>query len=71
MSQKSYLIRYWNKQTGNSHTKPVFPLSKASPLSAVESASFAKLASTHNHNASPLDSQPSVRLPTSSASLIL
>ena len=51
LSQKSYLIRYWNKQTGNSHTKPVFLLSKASPLSAVESASFSKLASTHNHNA--------------------
>ncbi|KAK4564652.1 hypothetical protein RGQ29_006651 [Quercus rubra] len=51
LTQKSYLIRYWNKQTGNSHTKPVFLLSKASPLSAVESASFSKLASTHNHNA--------------------
>ncbi|KAF3942814.1 hypothetical protein CMV_030562 [Castanea mollissima] len=51
LSQKSYLIWYWNKQTGNSHSKPMFLLSKASPLSAVESASFAKLASTHNHNA--------------------
>nr|POE86377.1 polygalacturonase-1 non-catalytic subunit beta [Quercus suber] len=51
LSQESYLIRYWNKQTGNSHTKPVFLLSKASPLSAVESASFSKLASTHNHSA--------------------
>ncbi|XP_050260928.1 polygalacturonase-1 non-catalytic subunit beta-like [Quercus robur] len=51
LTQKSYLIRYWNKQTGNSHTKPVFLLSKASPLSADESASFAKLASSHNHNA--------------------
>ncbi|KAK7845227.1 polygalacturonase-1 non-catalytic subunit beta [Quercus suber] len=51
LSQKSNLIRYWNKQTGNSHTKPVFLLSKASPLSAVESASFSKLATTHNYSA--------------------
>ncbi|XP_050262793.1 polygalacturonase non-catalytic subunit AroGP3-like [Quercus robur] len=51
LSQKSYLIRYWNKQTGNSHTKPVFLLSKASPLSTVESASFSKLATTHNYSA--------------------
>uniref|UniRef100_A0A7N2MUZ3 BURP domain-containing protein n=1 Tax=Quercus lobata TaxID=97700 RepID=A0A7N2MUZ3_QUELO len=38
-------------QTGNNHTKPVFLLSKASPLSADESASFSKLATTHNHSA--------------------
>jgi hypothetical protein len=41
---KAYLVRYWNKEIRNSQPKPAFLLSKASPLSAVDSASFAKLA---------------------------
>ncbi|XP_050262132.1 polygalacturonase non-catalytic subunit AroGP3-like [Quercus robur] len=41
---KTYLIRYWNKEIQNNHAKPIFLLSKASPLSATESASFSKLA---------------------------
>ncbi|KAK9994844.1 hypothetical protein SO802_024547 [Lithocarpus litseifolius] len=41
---KTYLIRYWNKEIQNNHAKPIFLLSKASPLSAVESNSFSKLA---------------------------
>ena len=41
---KTYLIRYWNKQIQNNQAKPIFLLSKASPLSATESASFSKLA---------------------------
>jgi hypothetical protein len=40
---KSYLIRYWNKEIRNDEAKPDFLLSKASPLSAVDSASFTKL----------------------------
>ena len=52
LTHKSYLIRYWNKPTGNSHTKPMFLLSKASPLSAVESPTTT--------TPSPLASQPSV-----------
>ncbi|KAK7845207.1 polygalacturonase non-catalytic subunit arogp2 [Quercus suber] len=41
---KTYLIRYWNKEIQNNHAKPIFLLSKASPLSAVESDNFSKLA---------------------------
>ena len=41
---KTYLIRYWNKGIQNNQAMPVFLLSKASPLSATESASFSKLA---------------------------
>ncbi|XP_030957466.1 polygalacturonase-1 non-catalytic subunit beta-like [Quercus lobata] len=41
---KSNLIGYWNKEVQNNHAKPTFLLSKASPLSAVDSASFSKLA---------------------------
>ena len=41
---KTYLIRYWNKEIQNNQAKPIFLLSKASPLSATESASFSKLA---------------------------
>ena len=43
-TSKTYLIRYWNKEIQNNHAKPIFLLSKASPLSAVESDSFSKLA---------------------------
>ena len=42
---KSYLIRYWNKEVRNTtNAIPNFLLSKASPLSAADSASFSKLA---------------------------
>ncbi|KAL6187482.1 hypothetical protein ACLB2K_038880 [Fragaria x ananassa] len=44
-SPKGYLTRYWNKEVRNDAVGPSFLLSKASPLSAVQSASFAKLAS--------------------------
>ena len=44
---KSKLIQYWNKEVRNNNhviAKPTFLLSKASPLSAVDSARFSKLA---------------------------
>ncbi|XP_073147552.1 polygalacturonase 1 beta-like protein 2 [Henckelia pumila] len=41
---KASLIRYWTQHICNNHTKPAFLLSKASPLSAVESAFYTKLA---------------------------
>uniref|UniRef100_A0A5B6Z4P6 Putative polygalacturonase-1 non-catalytic subunit beta-like n=1 Tax=Davidia involucrata TaxID=16924 RepID=A0A5B6Z4P6_DAVIN len=41
---KASLIRYWNKQISNNLPKPSFLLNKASPLSAVQSATFTKLA---------------------------
>ncbi|CAK9182737.1 unnamed protein product [Ilex paraguariensis] len=41
---KAYLIRYWKKQVSNELPKPWFLLNKASPLTAVESATFTKLA---------------------------
>nr|POE86373.1 polygalacturonase non-catalytic subunit arogp2 [Quercus suber] len=44
---KTYLIRYWNKEIQNNQAKPIFLLSKASPLSATESASFSKLAAQY------------------------
>ncbi|XP_027333729.1 polygalacturonase 1 beta-like protein 2 [Abrus precatorius] len=40
----AFLIRYWNKNINNNLPKPQFLLAKASPLSAVETATFAKLA---------------------------
>ncbi|KAK7845231.1 polygalacturonase-1 non-catalytic subunit beta, partial [Quercus suber] len=43
-TMKTYLIRYWNKEIQNNQAKPIFLLSKASPMSAIESASFSKLA---------------------------
>ncbi|CAK9177940.1 unnamed protein product [Ilex paraguariensis] len=52
---KAYVIRYWNKHITNNHPKPPFLLSKASPLSAVDSAFFTKLAA-HNHLSSHLSS---------------
>ncbi|KAJ4711110.1 Polygalacturonase-1 non-catalytic subunit beta like [Melia azedarach] len=42
---RAYLIRYWDKEIRSNLPKPPFLLSKASPLNAVDSASFAKLAS--------------------------
>ena len=41
---KAALVRYWKKQIGSDLEKSSFLLSKASPMSAVESATFAKLA---------------------------
>ncbi|KAF8399213.1 hypothetical protein HHK36_015078 [Tetracentron sinense] len=41
---KAYLIRYWNRHISNSLPKPSFLLSKASPLSAIDSATLTKLA---------------------------
>ncbi|KAK2977761.1 hypothetical protein RJ640_016150 [Escallonia rubra] len=41
---KAYLVRYWKKQIANDLPKPEFFLKKVSPLNAVQSASFSKLA---------------------------
>ncbi|XP_022159130.1 polygalacturonase 1 beta-like protein 3 [Momordica charantia] len=41
---KAFLIRYWNKEVSNDLPKPTFLFSKVSPLTAVQSAAFAKLA---------------------------
>lgn len=41
---KAYLIRYWKKSVTSSSDVPSFLLDKASPLTAIESASFVKLA---------------------------
>ncbi|XP_077253693.1 polygalacturonase 1 beta-like protein 2 [Tasmannia lanceolata] len=41
---KASLIRYWNRQILNEYPKPSFLLSKASPLTAVKSSIFQKLA---------------------------
>ncbi|KAL9239597.1 hypothetical protein vseg_013906 [Gypsophila vaccaria] len=42
---KASLIRYWNTRISNDIPKPSFLLSKASPLSALDTAIFTKLAS--------------------------
>ncbi|KAF7809290.1 polygalacturonase 1 beta-like protein 3 [Senna tora] len=44
---KAFLIRYWEKAISNDSPKSSFLLSKASPLSAVETAVFAQLAATN------------------------
>ncbi|KAJ6358898.1 hypothetical protein OIU76_000594 [Salix suchowensis] len=54
-SPRASLIRYWNKQISNSLPKPLFLLSKASPLSAKDSAILTKLA-TQRSLSSHLDS---------------
>nr|DAD30959.1 TPA_asm: hypothetical protein HUJ06_009810 [Nelumbo nucifera] len=41
---KAFVIRYWNKQISNNLPKPSFLLSKASPLSTVDSVVLTKLA---------------------------
>ncbi|XP_058776466.1 polygalacturonase 1 beta-like protein 3 [Vicia villosa] len=41
---RAYVNRYWDKEIRNSLPKPSFLFSKASPLSTVEAATFAKLA---------------------------
>ncbi|KAK6922178.1 BURP domain [Dillenia turbinata] len=52
---KAFLIRYWNKQITNNLPKSQFILSKASPLTAQDSANFNKLAH-QNSLSSHLDS---------------
>ncbi|KAM6562198.1 hypothetical protein CsatB_022196 [Cannabis sativa] len=47
-SPKAYLNRYWNKEIRNNLEKPSFLLSKASPLTATDSAIFAKLVSQNS-----------------------
>ncbi|PON98945.1 BURP domain containing protein [Trema orientale] len=47
-SPKAYLIRYWNREIRNDLAKPSFLLSKASPLTATDSAVFAKLAAQNS-----------------------
>jgi len=42
---KAFLNRYWDKEITNGLPKPLFLFSKASPLSTMEAATFAKLAS--------------------------
>ncbi|KAK7317608.1 hypothetical protein RJT34_01990 [Clitoria ternatea] len=44
---KAYVARYWDKHVTNTLPKPSFLLSKASPLSATETASFTKLAASN------------------------
>ncbi|KAJ6977464.1 polygalacturonase 1 beta-like protein 3 [Populus alba x Populus x berolinensis] len=55
LSPRASLIRYWNKHISNSLPKPLFLLSKASPLSAIDSAILTKLA-TQNSLSLHLDS---------------
>lgn len=43
-SPKGSLLRYWKKQVSNDLPKPDFLLNKASPLTAVQTATFSKLA---------------------------
>ncbi|KAI4356686.1 hypothetical protein L6164_000690 [Bauhinia variegata] len=45
---KAFLLRYWEKKIHNHLPKPEFLLSKASPLTAAESAVFARLAATNS-----------------------
>ncbi|CAL0312973.1 unnamed protein product [Lupinus luteus] len=44
---KASVIRYWDTHVSNNLPKPSFLLSKASPLSAIDTATFAKLAATN------------------------
>jgi len=44
---KAYVARYWDRHVSNTLPKPSFLLSKASPLTAADTASFAKLAATN------------------------
>ncbi|KAF5778139.1 putative BURP domain-containing protein [Helianthus annuus] len=53
---KAYLIRYWKKQISNDLPKPSFLIEKASPMTAVQSAAFSKLAGDQNALSSNLPS---------------
>ncbi|XP_027346993.1 polygalacturonase 1 beta-like protein 3 [Abrus precatorius] len=44
---KAFVERYWDKHVRNNLPKPSFLLSKASPLSAADTASFSKLVATN------------------------
>ncbi|KAF2292735.1 hypothetical protein GH714_027725 [Hevea brasiliensis] len=44
LTPKAFLIRYWDKEIHNNLPKSPFILSKASPLNAVDAATFTKLA---------------------------
>ncbi|WVY90759.1 hypothetical protein V8G54_036273 [Vigna mungo] len=48
---EAFLIRYWDNKITNNSPKPHFLLSKASPLTAVETATFAKLAADNTLSA--------------------
>ncbi|KAJ4829074.1 Polygalacturonase 1 beta-like protein 3 [Turnera subulata] len=54
-SPRASLIRYWNKHVSNNLPKPQFLFSKASPLSAIDSAFLAQLA-TQSSLSAHLDS---------------
>ncbi|KAF7112258.1 hypothetical protein RHSIM_RhsimUnG0247300 [Rhododendron simsii] len=56
LTPKASLIRYWKRQISNDLPKPWFLLNKASPLTAVESATFSKLANDQNALANQLQS---------------
>ncbi|KAE9454101.1 hypothetical protein C3L33_13994, partial [Rhododendron williamsianum] len=56
LTPKASLIRYWKIQISNDLPKPWFLLNKASPLTAVESATFSKLANDQNALANQLQS---------------
>ncbi|KAK6920720.1 BURP domain [Dillenia turbinata] len=45
---KAYLIRYWNKHISNTHPKPQFLLSKATPLTAFNLSLLIQLISQHS-----------------------
>ncbi|GMN41623.1 hypothetical protein TIFTF001_010839 [Ficus carica] len=47
-SPKAHLLRYWSQEIRNDIEKPSFLLTKASPLTAVDSAVFAKLAAQNS-----------------------
>ncbi|XP_027921280.1 polygalacturonase 1 beta-like protein 3 [Vigna unguiculata] len=44
---KAYVSRYWDRHVRNTLSKPSFLLSKASPLTAADTASFTNLAATN------------------------
>ncbi|QHO03159.1 uncharacterized protein DS421_13g430000 [Arachis hypogaea] len=44
---KAYAMRYWDKAIQNTLPKPSFLTSKASPLTAIQAAKYAKLAATN------------------------
>ncbi|CAJ1940099.1 unnamed protein product [Sphenostylis stenocarpa] len=44
---KAYVERYWDRHVSSSFPKPSFLLSKASPMTAADTASFAKLAAAN------------------------
>ncbi|CAI9092911.1 OLC1v1028269C1 [Oldenlandia corymbosa var. corymbosa] len=52
---KASLIRYWKKQVSNNLPKPWFLLNKASPLDAVQLATFSKLADQNTLSAQLLN----------------